>query len=232
MAHISIRRFPYDHFTLVSDDDDKAIYAFLMTRRPVHAVAPANELPFPLNQRLVMYGWNLLFLHPGPYRADAAHDDIWNRGAYLAEGLGHCGACHTPRNILGAEQGEPKFAGGEGRRLDRLRDRSGRRRRRCRGLLSALAAVSRPRLRCRHGVARGPMAQVTSKSSGGAGRRCAWRSQPTSRPRSGHRCAAPRTSCNKARRKASAASRSLRQRRQPGQHVLRDPKVRKTAKAP
>ena len=51
--------FPYDHFTLVSDDDDKALYAFLMTRQPAHAVAPDNTLPFPVNQRLVMYGWNL-----------------------------------------------------------------------------------------------------------------------------------------------------------------------------
>jgi mono/diheme cytochrome c family protein len=105
--------FPYDHFTLVSDDDAKALYAFLMTREPVRAAAPANRLPFPLNRRLVMYGWNLLFLKPGPYKPDAAHDAAWNRGAYLAEGLGHCGACHTPRNALGAEKGGEKYAGGE-----------------------------------------------------------------------------------------------------------------------
>ena len=104
--------FPYDHFTLVSDDDGRALYAFLMTRDPVHAVAPENKLPFPLNLRLVMFGWDFLFLRSGPYRADAAHDDTWNRGAYLAEGLGHCGACHTPRNIFGAEKADQKFAGG------------------------------------------------------------------------------------------------------------------------
>jgi mono/diheme cytochrome c family protein len=105
--------FPYDHFTLVSDDDAAAIYAFLMTREPVNAAALENQLPFPLNVRLVMYGWNLLYLRPGPYRPDPARDEPWNRGAYLAEGLGHCGACHTPRNILGAEKANEKFAGGE-----------------------------------------------------------------------------------------------------------------------
>jgi mono/diheme cytochrome c family protein len=105
--------FPYDHFTLVSDDDDRALYAYLMTREPVHAGAPANQLPFPLNVRLVMFGWNLLFLRQGPYRADAAQSDTFNRGAYLVEGLGHCGACHTPRNFLGAEKTNEEFAGAE-----------------------------------------------------------------------------------------------------------------------
>lgn len=104
--------FPYDHFTLVSDDDDRALYAYLMTRPPVRARAPSNRLPFPLDVRLVMFGWNLLFLHPGPYRNNTAHDETWNRGAYFAEGLGHCGACHTPRNILGAEKPDQTLAGG------------------------------------------------------------------------------------------------------------------------
>jgi mono/diheme cytochrome c family protein len=104
--------FPYDHFTLVTDDDDNALYAYLMTRTPVHAVAQADELPFPLNVRLVLFGWDLLFLRQGPYRADAGQSATFNRGAYLVEGLGHCGACHTPRNLLGAETSE-KFSGGE-----------------------------------------------------------------------------------------------------------------------
>jgi mono/diheme cytochrome c family protein len=105
--------FPYDHFTLVSDDDDRALYAFLMTREPVHAIAPADRLPFPLNVRLLMFGWNLFFLHKGPYRADAAQSPAWNRGAYLVNGLGHCGACHTPRNFLGAEKSNAQLSGGE-----------------------------------------------------------------------------------------------------------------------
>jgi mono/diheme cytochrome c family protein len=105
--------FPYDHFTLVSDDDDNALYAYLMTREPVRAPPVPDRLPFPLNVRLLMFGWNLLFLHAGPYRADSSHDAIWNRGAYLVDGLGHCGACHTTRNGMGAERTDLKFSGGE-----------------------------------------------------------------------------------------------------------------------
>src|SRR5438270_3548083 len=105
--------FPYDHFTLVSDDDDKALYAFFMTREPVRAKAPANDLSFPLNFRPVIAAWKLLYFRPGPYRPDPAQSEAWNRGAYLVEGLAHCGACHTPRNALGAEKKRERFTGGE-----------------------------------------------------------------------------------------------------------------------
>jgi mono/diheme cytochrome c family protein len=105
--------FPYDHFTNVSDEDDRALYAFLMTREPVHAPARDNQLSFPLNQRVVVAGWKFLFLHPGTYKADPAKSAEWNRGAYLVEGLAHCGACHTPRNALGAERLNAIFAGGD-----------------------------------------------------------------------------------------------------------------------
>ena len=105
--------FPYDHFTLVTDEDDKALYAFLMTRQPVLSQEPPNRLPFPLNFRPLLAGWNLLFLRHGPFEPDPARDAAWNRGAYLVEGLGHCGACHTPRNALGAERTGQRFAGGE-----------------------------------------------------------------------------------------------------------------------
>jgi mono/diheme cytochrome c family protein len=105
--------FPYDHFTHVSDEDDRALYAFLMTRQPVHAVARANQLPFPLDRRFVIAGWKLLFLRRDAYQPDPAKSPEWNRGAYLVEGLAHCGACHTPRNALGAERTSASFAGGE-----------------------------------------------------------------------------------------------------------------------
>jgi mono/diheme cytochrome c family protein len=105
--------FPYDHFTNVSDDDDQALYAYLMTRPPVQAPARANQLPFPLDQRIVIAGWKLLFLHRGTYRPDPTQSAEWNRGAYLVEGLAHCGACHTPRNALGAERASATFAGGD-----------------------------------------------------------------------------------------------------------------------
>jgi mono/diheme cytochrome c family protein len=105
--------FPYDHFTLLNDADSAALYAFMMTRQPIQAHTPDNHLPFPLNMRFILAGWKLLFLRKGPYQPDAGHDVQWNRGAYLANGIGHCGACHTPRNSLGAEIRTRYFAGGE-----------------------------------------------------------------------------------------------------------------------
>jgi mono/diheme cytochrome c family protein len=90
-----------------------AVYAFLMTRDPVRATAPPDQLPFPYNVRPLLAVWNLLFLDKAPFRLDPGRDAAWNRGAYLAESLGHCGACHTPRNKLGAEEKDRPYAGGE-----------------------------------------------------------------------------------------------------------------------
>lgn len=105
--------FPYDHFTKVSDDDVKAIYAFLMTRPPVARPRTPNALPFPLDVRLLQAGWKLMFFKEGRYEAVAGQTEAWNRGAYLAEGLSHCAACHTPRNALGAEKksADARYAG-------------------------------------------------------------------------------------------------------------------------
>src|SRR3569623_1345302 len=84
--------FPYDHFTLVNDADSAALYAFMMTRQPVQARrAHENDLSFPLNIRFLVAGWKLLFFRAGPYQQDSRHDAEWNRGAYLANGIGHCG---------------------------------------------------------------------------------------------------------------------------------------------
>ena len=105
--------FPYDHFTLVSDEDNKALYAYLMTREPVASTPPANTLRFPYNIRMGVAGWKLLFFREGPYQPDPNHNAVWNRGAYLGEGLAHCGSCHTPRNLLGAEKKAEAYAGAE-----------------------------------------------------------------------------------------------------------------------
>ncbi|HEY2530639.1 MAG TPA: cytochrome c [Xanthobacteraceae bacterium] len=105
--------FPYDHFTLLSDEDIAALYAFLMTREAVPATAPPNELPFPLSIRPIIAGWKLLFFREGPYRADPSRGETQNRGAYLVAGIAHCGACHTPRNALGEEATHDAFAGGD-----------------------------------------------------------------------------------------------------------------------
>ncbi|MGH8433079.1 MAG: cytochrome c [Pseudomonas sp.] len=104
--------FPFEHFTKVTDDDMKALYAFLMTREPVSAPAKPTTIPFPFNLRALQAGWKLLFFDEGTYRPVAGKSDEWNRGAYLAEGLSHCSACHTPRNALGAEKtGDERYAG-------------------------------------------------------------------------------------------------------------------------
>ncbi|PZU59113.1 MAG: aldehyde dehydrogenase [Sphingobium sp.] len=103
--------FPYDHFNKLTDQDISALYAFVMTRPAVRAEARRNTVPFPLNIRMLQAGWKLLFFHPKPFEANPAKDAAWNRGAYLAEGLSHCGACHTPRNILGAEKQAQAYAG-------------------------------------------------------------------------------------------------------------------------
>ncbi len=95
--------FPYDHFTHASDDELDALYAWLMTRRAIANQAPSPQLEGVFGFRPLLAAWNLLHLDQGPVRPDPARSADWNRGRALAEGLAHCGSCHTPRNRLGAE---------------------------------------------------------------------------------------------------------------------------------
>jgi nicotinate dehydrogenase subunit B len=104
--------FPYAHFSKTTDADLQALYAYLMAQSPVRTENKANALAFPFNLRPLMAGWNALYHQPKLFQADATRSEIWNRGAYLVEGLGHCGACHSPRNALGAEQQSAYLAGG------------------------------------------------------------------------------------------------------------------------
>lgn len=106
--------FPYTHFTHMNDADMQALYAYMMSREPIEARPPKTELPFPFNIRQVMAGWNLLFLDQGPVELVDGESKLWNRGNYLARSTGHCSACHSPRNALGAEKkGDDYLAGGE-----------------------------------------------------------------------------------------------------------------------
>lgn len=105
--------FPYNHFTKLSDADIRALYAFFMTRPPVRQEDRENDLPFPLNIRPILAGWKLLFFRPGRFEPDPKASEIVNHGAYLVEGLSHCGACHTPRNLLQAEKPGSFLRGGE-----------------------------------------------------------------------------------------------------------------------
>ena len=103
--------FPYDHFTRLSDDDVQALYAYFMTMTPIRAPAQPSGITFPFNIRYLQAGWKLLFFRSGRFEPDTASSAEWNRGAYLARGLSHCGACHTPRNLLGAEKSGDAYGG-------------------------------------------------------------------------------------------------------------------------
>ncbi|WP_454620208.1 molybdopterin cofactor-binding domain-containing protein [Bradyrhizobium cenepequi] len=104
--------FPYTHFARATDADLQALYAYLMAQVPARARTPENELKFPFNLRPLLAGWNALFHDKKSFQPDTTRSEIWNRGAYLVKGLGHCSACHSPRNALGAELKNAYLAGG------------------------------------------------------------------------------------------------------------------------
>jgi mono/diheme cytochrome c family protein len=152
--------FPYDHFTWVTDEDNKALYAFLMTREPVKAPAPKNELIFPLQFRPLLVGWNMLFFREGGMQPDTSQSEEWNRGRYLAEGLGHCGACHTPRNAFGAEDRNKHFGGGEAEGWQAYAINASSQSP-VPWTADSIAFYLRHGWHELHGVSRGPMAEVT-----------------------------------------------------------------------
>jgi mono/diheme cytochrome c family protein len=102
---------PYASYTYMSDADALAIKAYLFTLKPLHAPAPPNTLVFPFNQRSLMSLWSVFFNADRRYEPNVERDAVWNRGAYLSEALGHCGECHTPRNLAFALNNRQKFAG-------------------------------------------------------------------------------------------------------------------------
>jgi len=104
--------FPYTYFTRMPREDTDAIFAYLNTLEPVNSAVDRNTLPFPLNIRASMLAWNGLFFEPGEFRPDPDRSAEWNRGAYIVEGPAHCGACHTPKNLAGADRTSQRFAGG------------------------------------------------------------------------------------------------------------------------
>jgi mono/diheme cytochrome c family protein len=102
---------PFTSYTYMSDADALAIKAYLFSLPPVRAAAPANTLTFPFNQRWAMGFWSALFNPDTRFEPDTSKSPEWNRGAYLAEALAHCGECHTPRNLAFALDNRKKFAG-------------------------------------------------------------------------------------------------------------------------
>jgi mono/diheme cytochrome c family protein len=97
--------FPYTNYTRVTRPDADALFAWLRSQAPVRQANRAHALRFPYNQQAMLAGWRLLYFKPGVHAIDARRDAAWNRGAYLVEGLGHCSACHSSRNSLGAVEG-------------------------------------------------------------------------------------------------------------------------------
>ena len=104
--------FPYPWFTKVRRADVLAIKAYLFSLPPAHAPRPPSRLTFPFNIRAGLDVWRALFFKAGVFTPDKAHSAEVNRGAYLVEGLGHCGACHTPRNLAEAPKAGRMLAGG------------------------------------------------------------------------------------------------------------------------
>jgi mono/diheme cytochrome c family protein len=102
---------PYPHFTIVSRGDSDAILTYLKTVPAVRYGQPANRLPFPIDIRASLIGWDALNFSPHAFRSNPGASAQWNRGAYLVEGLAHCGACHTPKNALGAELQDQAYRG-------------------------------------------------------------------------------------------------------------------------
>ncbi|WP_186371071.1 cytochrome c [Yersinia alsatica] len=105
--------FPYTSYTLLKDDDVKAIKAYLFSLPAVHQPNRENDMPFPFNQRWGLWFWNLVNFDGQRFEPDSSKDAQWNQGAYFVEALGHCGECHTPRNITMGMKDSKAYAGTE-----------------------------------------------------------------------------------------------------------------------
>jgi mono/diheme cytochrome c family protein len=103
--------FPFRAFTGMTDRDILDIKAYLMTQAPVAQANKPHDVSFPFDVRGIMVLWRLIYFTQGPLESDPAQSVAWNRGAYLANAVSHCGECHTPRNFLGAPDNRRRFAG-------------------------------------------------------------------------------------------------------------------------
>lgn len=158
--------FPYTAFTRIGDDDLMALYAHLMAQPAAKNEVPASRLPFPFGMRPLLALWNALHLEPGPHSEEPTKPALWQRGEFLVNGPGHCGACHTPRDALGAERrGTEQLSGApiEGWWAPSLTTVGAR------GLPwteASLYAYLRRGWSPHHGAAAGPMAEVVASLQG------------------------------------------------------------------
>jgi len=103
--------FPYPSFTNITDDDVRAIKAYLFAQQAVRQHNRTHDVAFPFSWRFLLTGWKLLFFRPGPFRPAPERGEAYNRGAYLVTALAHCGECHTARNWFGAMEPSCFLAG-------------------------------------------------------------------------------------------------------------------------
>tara|TARA_Y100000031_G_scaffold154137_1_gene200980 strand:- start:753 stop:1595 length:843 start_codon:yes stop_codon:yes gene_type:complete len=103
--------FPFTFYARLSDQDVVDLWAYMQTVPPVSKPSKAHRLSWPFDQRLLMAAWKTLFLSTDPVQTDESKTDSWNRGAYIVEGPGHCGACHSPRGPLGNIDGASRLTG-------------------------------------------------------------------------------------------------------------------------
>ena len=103
---------PFASYTKMTREDSNAIYAYLRSIPPVKQTNRPHDLRFPFDNRSLILGWRTLFFNEGEYKPDPTKSADWNRGAYLVEGLGHCGMCHTAINALGGSSDSQAFEGG------------------------------------------------------------------------------------------------------------------------
>jgi mono/diheme cytochrome c family protein len=111
-ARLLAPAFPYNHTSVITRQDSDAIFAWLNTQAPVVQAQPAHTLVWPVGTQPALAVWRSLFFEPSPFQADKTQTVEWNRGAYLVQGLGHCAACHSPRNALGASGPVSDLSGG------------------------------------------------------------------------------------------------------------------------
>ena len=111
-GRLLVPAFPYNHTSVISREDSDALLAWLQSLPPVPQATPAHSLTWPVGTQPALAVWRSLFFKPTPFVADTRQSPEWNRGAYLVQGLGHCAACHSPRNALGASGPVDDLSGG------------------------------------------------------------------------------------------------------------------------
>ena len=103
---------PYTSYQRMRLEDVRDLWAYMKTLPATADASKPHDVPFPFNIRRALGGWKFLFMDDRPFVADPSKDVVWNRGAYLVEGPGHCAECHSPRNALGGIKADERFAGG------------------------------------------------------------------------------------------------------------------------